>query len=61
MDVPKCCVGSEGEAEGSVWEGRGAWDEDGEETEEGVAWWVVTAVMVCSSSSSEISMSSPEE
>lgn len=39
-----------------------AWDEDGEEPEVAEGWWVVTVVMVVSpSSSSEISMSSPEE
>ena len=65
IEVPKCCVESElggGEDEGSaVLEGRAPWDEDGEEADEGVGRWVLTAVMVFSSSSSEISMSSPEE
>lgn len=61
MEVPKCCEESEigaGEDEGSaVWEGMAAWDEEGEEPAEG--WWLV--VMAVSPSSSEISMSSPEE
>lgn len=65
MEVPKCCVESEmggGEEEGSVvCEGMGAWEEDGEEPEVADGWWVATVVMVVSSSSSEISMSSPEE
>lgn len=66
MDVPKCCEESEiggGEDEGSVaCEGMAAWDEGGGEPEMIEGSWVVTVVMVVSSSSSsEISMSSPEE
>lgn len=64
MEVPKCCVESEmGEDDGSgVCEGMAAWDEVGEDPEVAEGWWVVTVVMVVSSpSSSEISMSSPEE
>lgn len=66
MEVLKCCVESVmggGEDEGSVvWDGMAAWDEEGEEPEVTEGWWVSTVVMVVStSSSSEISMSSPEE
>lgn len=64
--MPKCCVESEiggGEDEGSVvWDGMAAWVEEGEEPEVTVGWRGATVVMlVSSSSSSEISMSSPEE
>lgn len=61
MEVPKCCAESEmggEEDEGSVCEGMAAWDEEGEEPKVAEGWWVDTVV---SSSSSEISMSSPEE
>lgn len=65
MEVPKCCVESEmggGEDAGSgVCEGTAVWDEVGEDPEVTEGWWVVTVVMAVSSSSSEISMSSPEE
>lgn len=64
MEVPKCCAESGwGEDEWSVVrEGMAAWEEQGEEPEVSEAWWEVTVVMVVtSSSSSEISMSSPEE
>lgn len=66
IEVPKCCVESEiggGEDEGSVvWDGMAVWDEEGEEPEVTVDWREAAVVMlVASSSSSEISMSSPEE
>ena len=64
MEVPKCCAESGWcEDEWSVVrEGMAAWEEQGEEPEVSEAWWEVTVVMVVtSSSSSEISMSSPEE
>lgn len=67
IEVPKCCVESEigggGEDEGSVvWDGMAVWEEEGEDPEVTVGWRGAAVVMlVSSSSSSEISMSSPEE